>query len=151
MARAFKPKAGHVWSARFIGSEESLRAIARLRNIFYRLFYCRDFGGLRLAGGGRPWPDKTRHQPESTSRLRTSPGSQSTTTSKGRQQISQSVVKRWLGWPVSIVKSNDCPQNGHWMDSVTSMRSHSTRGHGAFQLKEHLLFTLGPSTLGDDF
>ena len=37
-----------------------------------------------------------------TSKLRISPGSHSTATSMGRQQISQSVVNRCEGWLVSM-------------------------------------------------
>jgi hypothetical protein len=50
------------------------------------------------------------------------PGSHSATISKGRQHTSQSVVKRWLGTLVSMATSDACPQNGHTMDSQTSMR-----------------------------
>jgi len=48
-----------------------------------------------------------------TSRLNISPGSHSTITSNGRQQISQSVVKRWLLTLVSMLSSKLCPQKGH--------------------------------------
>ena len=44
---------------------------------------------------------------------RISPGSHSTVTSNGRQQTSQSVVKRWNGAVVSTTISVCCPQNGH--------------------------------------
>src|SRR4051794_1100749 len=58
-------------------------------------------------------------QDPSTSKLRISPGSHSATTSKGRQQTSQSVVKRCEAVLVSISNSNDCPQKGHWILSET--------------------------------
>jgi hypothetical protein len=45
-------------------------------------------------------------------------------TSNGRQQISQSVVKRWDAMLVSKVISKDWPQNGHWMVAETSIRGH---------------------------
>jgi hypothetical protein len=57
-----------------------------------------------------------------TSRLKISPGSHVTVTSNGRQHTSQSVVNRWLGTLVSMATSDDCPQNGHTMDSQTSTR-----------------------------
>jgi hypothetical protein len=57
-----------------------------------------------------------------TSKLRISPGSHVTVTSKGRQHTSQSVVNRWLATLVSMATSDACPQNGHEMDSQTSMR-----------------------------
>jgi len=60
------------------------------------------------------------YQLPETSRLRISPGSHSAVTSKGRQQISQSVVKRCEGMLVSMVSSKVWPQNGHWMGSETS-------------------------------
>jgi len=53
--------------------------------------------------------------------LRTSPGSHSALTSKGRQQTSQSVVKRWEATLVSIASSELWPQNGHWMVSLICM------------------------------
>jgi len=46
--------------------------------------------------------------------LRISPGAHSASTSKGRQQTSQSVVNRWLATLVSITNSKCCPQKGHW-------------------------------------
>ena len=52
-----------------------------------------------------------------TSRLKISPGSHSAITSKGRQQISQSVVNRCSATLVSITRSNRWPQNGHRMAS----------------------------------
>jgi len=55
-----------------------------------------------------------------TSILKTSPGSHSAITSKGRQQTSQSVVNRWFAMLVSIAISKLWPQKGHWMDSVAS-------------------------------
>jgi hypothetical protein len=61
-------------------------------------------------------------QPPDTSKLKTSPGSHVTVTSKGRQHTSQSVVNRWLGTLVSMATSDACPQNGHTMDSQTSTR-----------------------------
>jgi hypothetical protein len=57
-----------------------------------------------------------------TSRLKISPGSHVTVTSKGRQHTSQSVVNRWLGTLVSMATSDACPQNGQEMDSQTSTR-----------------------------
>jgi hypothetical protein len=57
-----------------------------------------------------------------TSTPRISPGSHSTVTSNGRQHTSQSVVNRWLAMLVSMDNSDDCPQNGHWMDWKTSTR-----------------------------
>ena len=59
--------------------------------------------------------------PPCASRLRISPGSHSAATSKGRQQISQSVVNRCEGTLVSMVSSKLCPQNGHWMFAETSI------------------------------
>jgi len=56
-----------------------------------------------------------------TSKLRISPGSHVTVTSNGRQHTSQSVVNRWLGTLVSMATSDACPQNGHEIDSQTSM------------------------------
>jgi hypothetical protein len=50
-----------------------------------------------------------------------SPGSASTATTKGRQQISQSVVKRCEATLVSIAISKTWPQNGHEMGSEISM------------------------------
>ena len=50
-----------------------------------------------------------------TSTLTTSPASHSAQTSNGRQQTSQSVVKRWDGRPVSNTSSFACPQKGHWI------------------------------------
>jgi hypothetical protein len=64
----------------------------------------------------------------SASKLRISPGSHSTTISKGRQQISQSVVNRWNGNVVSITTSNACPQYGHRMFSDTSTRQRHPAG-----------------------
>jgi hypothetical protein len=61
-------------------------------------------------------------QPPDTSRLKISPGSHVTVTSKGRQHTSQSVVNRWLGTLVSMATSDACPQNGQEMDSQTSTR-----------------------------
>lgn len=52
-------------------------------------------------------------QPDRTSRLRTWPDSHSTTTSNGRQQISQSVVNRCISMLASTTSSKPCPQNGH--------------------------------------
>src|ERR1051325_7905197 len=49
-------------------------------------------------------------QPPCVSRDRISPGSHSAAISKGRQQISQSVVKRWEGMLVSMTSSKDWPQ-----------------------------------------
>jgi hypothetical protein len=57
--------------------------------------------------------------PPRTSMPRISPGSQSTTTSNGRQQTSQSVVKRWDATLVSMANSKLWPQKGHWTVSVT--------------------------------
>ena len=62
------------------------------------------------------------------SKLRISPGSQVTRTSKGRQHTSQSVTNCWLATLVSIINSDACPQNGHWMDSWTCTEQDSTRG-----------------------
>jgi hypothetical protein len=54
-------------------------------------------------------------------------------TSIGRQQISQSVVKRCEGWLVSMTTSNSCPQNGHWMDSdsCTAFPAHDGKAGGS--------------------
>src|SRR4051794_13116829 len=49
----------------------------------------------------------------------TSPGSQSATTSKGRQQTSQSVVKRCVLTVVSIISSKVWPQKGQLTFSET--------------------------------
>jgi hypothetical protein len=57
-----------------------------------------------------------------TSRLKISPGSHSTFTSKGRQHTSQSVVNRWLATLVSMATSDDWPQNGQEMDSQITTR-----------------------------
>jgi len=46
-------------------------------------------------------------------RLKTSPGSHSAMTSNGRQQTSQSVVKRCDAMLVSMISSNRWPQKGH--------------------------------------
>src|SRR5947199_2387236 len=48
-----------------------------------------------------------------TSTLTTSPGSHSATTSNGRQQTSQSVVKRCEAMLVSMTSSKSWPQKGH--------------------------------------
>lgn len=53
--------------------------------------------------------------------LRTSPGSHSAETSNGRQQTSQSVVKRCEATLVSMTRSKLWPQNGHWMVSLACM------------------------------
>ena len=53
--------------------------------------------------------------------LNTSPGSHSTNTSKGRQQISQSVVNCCVATLVSMASSKLCPQNGHETLSVACM------------------------------
>src|SRR6266480_7484115 len=58
-----------------------------------------------------------------TSRLKISPGSHSAITSNGRQQTSQSVVKRCDARLVSMTSSKRWPQNGHWMVSV-SIKKH---------------------------
>jgi len=60
------------------------------------------------------------HAPAWVSTLRISPGAHSASTSKGRQQTSQSVVKRWLAMLVSITNSKSCPQNGHWTEAELS-------------------------------
>src|ERR1019366_9749902 len=62
-------------------------------------------------------------QASRTSRLRISPGSHSTNTSKGRQHTSQSVVSRWLAVLVSITRSKLWPQYGHCTVSLASMFS----------------------------
>src|SRR6266480_4434279 len=59
-----------------------------------------------------------------TSRLKISPGSHSAITSNGRQQISQSVVKRCDARLVSMTSSKRWPQNGHWMVPVRSIKKH---------------------------
>src|SRR5205814_5880053 len=50
---------------------------------------------------------------EVASRLRILPGSHSATTSNGRQQTSQSVVKRCEAMLVSMTSSKSWPQKGH--------------------------------------
>ena len=55
-------------------------------------------------------------------RLIISPGSHSAQTSKGRQQTSQSVVKRCEAMLVSMTSSQACPQKGQEIVSETSMR-----------------------------
>jgi hypothetical protein len=55
------------------------------------------------------------------SKFRISPFSHSVVTSNGRQQTSQSVVKRWRGMLVSTDISLSCPQKGHGTFSKTSM------------------------------
>ena len=68
-------------------------------------------------------PSSLQLHPDWTSRLKTSPGSHSANTSKGRQHTSQSVVNRCDSTLVSITNSNHCPQNGHWMFSETCIGS----------------------------
>ena len=63
-----------------------------------------------------------------TSRATISPGSHSATTSKGRQQTSQSVVKRWVGTLVSMTSSKAWPQKGHWTDSDSCMPERFAEG-----------------------
>jgi hypothetical protein len=55
------------------------------------------------------------------SKFRMSPSSHSATTSNGRQQTSQSVVKRCRDRLVSTVISLNCPQKGHATVSDVSM------------------------------
>jgi hypothetical protein len=55
------------------------------------------------------------------SKFRISPFSHSAVTSNGRQQTSQSVVKRWRERLVSTDISLSCPQKGHATFSKISM------------------------------
>src|SRR5262252_3911916 len=67
--------------------------------------------------------------------LTISPGSHSATTSNGRQQTSQSVVKRWLGRDVSSTRSNCAPQNGHWTVAVHSIKRKETLTRRQFKVE----------------
>jgi hypothetical protein len=60
-------------------------------------------------------------QPDLASTLKISPDWHSTSTSNGRQQTSQSVVKHCRARLVSTGTANDWPQNVHWMSANSSM------------------------------
>jgi hypothetical protein len=63
------------------------------------------------------------------SNVKISPGLLSTKISKGRQQTSQSVTKRWEETLVSISKGKASPQKGHWIVWLTSIFYFSPNDH----------------------